>query len=49
MLTNVSKVDVSVTILGEKISMPVGVSPTAQQKLAHPDGESANAKGIVEQ
>ncbi|XP_008207594.1 peroxisomal (S)-2-hydroxy-acid oxidase-like [Nasonia vitripennis] len=43
-LRNVSKRDISTTILGEKISMPVGVSPTAKQKLAHPDGESANAR-----
>ncbi|CAG2069259.1 unnamed protein product [Timema podura] len=24
--------------------MPVGVSPTAMQRMAHPDGECANAK-----
>lgn len=25
--------------------MPVGISPTAMQRMAHPDGELANAKG----
>ena len=24
--------------------MPIGISPTALQKLAHPDGECASAK-----
>ncbi|XP_014217219.1 peroxisomal (S)-2-hydroxy-acid oxidase GLO5 [Copidosoma floridanum] len=43
-LRNVSKRDISTTILGERVSMPLGVSPTAMQKMAHPDGETANAK-----
>ncbi|KAL7300851.1 hypothetical protein TKK_0006409 [Trichogramma kaykai] len=43
-LTNVSKRDISTTILGERISMPLGVSPTAMQRMAHPDGECANVK-----
>lgn len=38
--------DISTTVLGEKVSMPVGISPTAMQRMAHPDGELANAKGI---
>lgn len=45
MLVDVSKRDLSTTILGEKISMPIGVSPSAMQKMAHPDGEAANVRG----
>ncbi|XP_076659754.1 hydroxyacid oxidase [Halictus rubicundus] len=43
-LRDVSKRDLSTTILGEKISMPVGVAPSAMQRMAHPDGELANAR-----
>ncbi|XP_012528234.1 hydroxyacid oxidase 1 [Monomorium pharaonis] len=43
-LRNVSKRDISTTVLGHKISMPLGVAPTAMQRMAHPDGECANAK-----
>ncbi|KAM7309681.1 hydroxyacid oxidase 1-like [Ixodes scapularis] len=35
-----------VTLLGDqKLSLPVGISPTAAQSGAHPDGEVATAKG----
>ncbi|XP_051159078.1 2-Hydroxyacid oxidase 1-like [Leptopilina boulardi] len=44
MMRNVKNVDITTTILGEKVSMPLGISPTAMQKMAHPDGECANAK-----
>ncbi|XP_022911547.1 2-Hydroxyacid oxidase 1 [Onthophagus taurus] len=43
-LTNVSNRDLSTTILGEKISIPIGISPTAMQRMAHPGGECSNAK-----
>ncbi|XP_023289079.1 peroxisomal (S)-2-hydroxy-acid oxidase GLO3-like [Orussus abietinus] len=43
-LRDVSKRDISTTVLGEKIAMPVGVSPTAMQRMAHPEGECANAR-----
>ena len=46
MLRDVSKIDISVTILGEKVSMPLGIAPTSLQKMAHPDGECANARGV---
>ncbi|CAH0722671.1 unnamed protein product, partial [Brenthis ino] len=36
--------DLTTTILGEKVSMPLGISPTAMQRMAHPDGETANVK-----
>ena len=44
-LRDVSVIDTSTTILGEKIDFPICVSPTAMQKMAHPDGEIATAKG----
>lgn len=44
-LRDVSKRDLRTTVLGEEISMPVGVSPAAMQRMAHPDGECANARG----
>lgn len=34
----------SVNILGFNLKMPIGISPTAMQKLAHPEGEIASAK-----
>ncbi|GJQ67426.1 hypothetical protein Trydic_g8287 [Trypoxylus dichotomus] len=43
-LTDVSKRNLSTTVLGYKISMPIGVSPTAMQRMAHPEGECANAR-----
>ena len=46
MLKDVTKVDLSTTVLGEKISMPLGIAPTALQRMAHPDGECANARGF---
>jgi len=44
-LRGISQVDLSTTILGERITLPVGIAPTATQKLAHPDGERATARG----
>eukprot|EP01137_Pigoraptor_chileana_P032078 Opistho-2@20888 len=44
MLRDVSSLDLSTTILGEKISMPICASPTAMQRMAHPDGESATGR-----
>ncbi|EOA16863.1 hypothetical protein CARUB_v10005088mg [Capsella rubella] len=43
-LIDVSKIDVSTTVLGFNISMPIMVAPTAMQKMAHPDGELATAR-----
>lgn len=44
MLRDVTNVDITTTVLGEKVSMPLGIAPTALQRMAHPDGECANAK-----
>ncbi|GER24605.1 peroxisomal (S)-2-hydroxy-acid oxidase [Striga asiatica] len=43
-LVDVSKVDVSTTVLGHTISMPIMVAPTAMQKMAHSEGELATAR-----
>ncbi|XP_019872931.1 2-Hydroxyacid oxidase 1 [Aethina tumida] len=43
-LRDVSKRDISTTVLGEKVSMPIGIAPTAMQRMAHPDGECANVR-----
>jgi 4-hydroxymandelate oxidase len=44
MLIDVSARDVSTTVLGEPVSMPILIAPTALQCLAHPDGEIATTK-----
>ncbi|KAK2384004.1 Aldolase-type TIM barrel family protein [Trifolium repens] len=43
-LRDVSKIDLTTTVLGFKISMPVMIAPTALQKMAHPEGEFATAR-----
>lgn len=43
-LVDVSHIDVTTTVLGFKISMPIMIAPTAMQKMAHPDGECATAR-----
>ena len=42
-LANVGKPDLSTTIFGRKISMPIFLSPAAMQRLYHPDGDRASA------
>jgi len=46
MLRNVAEQDISVTVLGQKLSMPICVSPTAFQAMAHPDGELATVRAV---
>uniref|UniRef100_A0A8B9LIQ1 (S)-2-hydroxy-acid oxidase n=1 Tax=Astyanax mexicanus TaxID=7994 RepID=A0A8B9LIQ1_ASTMX len=43
-LRDVSRLDMSTTVLGQKLSMPVCVAATAMQRMAHPDGETATAR-----
>ncbi|KAM3597231.1 uncharacterized protein V6R79_001628 [Siganus canaliculatus] len=43
-LKNVSAVDLSVSVLGQKLSIPICVASTAMQRMAHPDGETATAR-----
>lgn len=43
-LVDVSRPDLSVELLGDRLSLPVGLAPTAFQRLAHPEGELATAR-----
>ncbi|KAH8303077.1 hypothetical protein KR044_012222 [Drosophila immigrans] len=43
-LRDVSHLDVSCEILGEQLQWPLGIAPSAMQKLAHPDGEIGMAR-----
>jgi len=43
-LRDVSLVDMSTSVLGHSLRVPVGVAPTAMQRMAHPDGEAATAR-----
>lgn len=42
-LTGVEDIDMSVTVMGQKLDMPLYCSPTALQRLFHHDGERAVA------
>jgi isopentenyl diphosphate isomerase/L-lactate dehydrogenase-like FMN-dependent dehydrogenase len=43
-LVDVSEIDPSTTVLGQAVTLPVLVAPTAFARLAHPDGEMAVAR-----
>ena len=43
-MVDVSRRNMKTTILGNEVSMPIGIAPTAMQRMAHPDGECATAK-----
>ena len=43
-LAGVQDIDMSVTVMGQKLAMPVFCSPTALQRLFHHDGERAVAR-----
>jgi L-lactate dehydrogenase (cytochrome) len=45
-LTGVAQVDLSVTVMGQKLAMPFYCSPTALQRLFHHDGELAVARAV---
>ena len=44
MLVDVSARDLGTTVLGEPVSMPILIAPTALHGLAHPEGEVATTK-----
>ncbi|XP_061478511.1 2-Hydroxyacid oxidase 1 isoform X2 [Rhineura floridana] len=44
MLRNVSALDLSTSILGQRVSMPICAAATAMQRMAHTDGEIATAR-----
>ena len=43
-LRSVGEPDLSTTVFGRKIEMPIFLSPTAMQSLYHPDGDKASAR-----
>ena len=43
-LTDVSNVDTSTTVLGQKIDFPLFLSPTAMHQMYHHEGEQATAR-----
>lgn len=45
-LRDASSCDLSTTLLGEKVTFPVCVAPTAAHRLVNPDGEVATARGM---
>ena len=47
MLRGVDVPDLSTTVLGQPVSSPVLVAPTAYHRLVHPDGELATAVGAA--
>jgi isopentenyl diphosphate isomerase/L-lactate dehydrogenase-like FMN-dependent dehydrogenase len=47
MLVDVSAAAIDTTVLGEPVSMPLLVAPTAFQRMAHPDGEIATARATA--
>ena len=47
MLRDVSNVNMKTTIMGNEIDFPIGIAPTGLQKMAHPEGEVATAKGTM--
>jgi len=46
-LVDVTDVDVGVTVLGQRLSLPIMVGPTAFHRLADPEGEVATARAAA--
>src|SRR5262245_2687174 len=47
-LVDVARRDLSTTVLGHRIAMPIVVAPTAFHRLAHRDGELASVRGAAD-
>ncbi len=47
-LVDVSEVSGATTVLGQEVSMPLLLAPTAFQRVAHPDGEVATARAAAD-
>uniref|UniRef100_A0A6G1SFN6 (S)-2-hydroxy-acid oxidase n=1 Tax=Aceria tosichella TaxID=561515 RepID=A0A6G1SFN6_9ACAR len=45
-LRDVASVDMRLEVFGQQINCPIGASPSAMHKLAHPEGELATARGL---
>lgn len=46
-LVDVSRIDLSTTVLGYQISVPILIAPSAKHKWAHPEGEVATARAAA--
>lgn len=46
-LVDVADRQLETTVLGDRIAFPVMIAPTAYQRMAHPDGECATARGAA--
>ena len=46
-LASVGKPDLSTSVFGRKIDMPIFLSPSAMQRLYHPEGDKASAKAAA--
>jgi len=44
-LISMPSVSLATTVLGQPVASPLLVAPTAMQRMAHPDGEEATARG----
>src|SRR5258705_12066605 len=44
-LVDVSAIDTSTTLLGQRLPLPILLAPAAYHRLAHPEGEGATARG----
>jgi len=44
---DVSQINLTTSILSSKINVPICISATAMNKMAHPEGEAAVAKGLI--
>jgi len=47
-LRDVAKVSTTTTLLGTELPSPIGVAPSAFHRVAHPDGETATARGAAQ-
>jgi 4-hydroxymandelate oxidase len=47
-LVDVSTVDLSTVVVGQRVSMPILAAPTALHRMAHADGEVATARACTE-
>ena len=45
MMRGVDQRTINTTALGSKVSAPIGIAPTAMQRMANPEGECATARG----
>ena len=46
-LRDVSRVSTATSVLGQQVATPILVAPTAMQRAAHPDGETATARAVA--